>query len=59
MEKNVFSVFKQALSEQAHASLNLHTSPLMETCTGEAHAFVSVDSVKAGKLTCYLGEIRL
>lgn len=57
MEKKVFSVFKQALSEQAHASLN--TSPLMETCTGEAHAFVSVDSVKAGKLTCYLGAIRL
>lgn len=58
-EKHLFSVFKQTLSEQAHESLNLYTSPLMETRTGEADAFVSVDSVKAGKLTCYLGVIRL
>lgn len=59
VEKRLFSAFKWVPTEQAHASLNLYTPPLMETCTRAADVFVSVDSVKTGKLTCYLGAIRL
>lgn len=36
--------------------MNLHTSPLMETCTAAADVFVSVDSVKMGEAHLLFGE---
>lgn len=54
--KRVLSAFKWALTEQAHAPLNLYTSPLMETCSRAADVFVSVDSVKMGEAHLLFGS---